>query len=144
MSLSRLAYVSTARPGLTDADLEAILEAARARNARQEITGLLVYNGLNFLQVLEGPGANLIGVFDSICRDARHEGVVRVLAEADAERAFSRWSMGFARIAPPEGGPGESAFVLSEAALGEHLGKDVPDRVRALFTGFNTMRPGPG
>ncbi|NRD88822.1 hypothetical protein C8024_04160 [Sphingopyxis sp. BSNA05] len=53
--ISSISYISTARAGLTDADFQAILEEASKRNETLGLTGLLTFNGLNFMQTLEGP-----------------------------------------------------------------------------------------
>jgi len=139
MSVARLAYISTARPDLTAKEVESIVEEARVRNQAQDITGLLVFNGTNFLQVIEGPGPNLLGVFDSICRDDRHEGVVRVHAEHEVDRAFSDWSMGFGLIESAAGTAPREAFSVSQEELDALLPEALPRELRSLFEGFNTM-----
>jgi hypothetical protein len=50
----QLTYISTAKAGIGDADIEAILGVSRVNNARDGITGLLVHDGVRFLQALEG------------------------------------------------------------------------------------------
>jgi hypothetical protein len=49
----QLSYISTARPDLTDADMEAILISSRKRNSRNGVTGILLHDGKRFLQTLE-------------------------------------------------------------------------------------------
>ena len=73
--------------------IEAILAAARARNAALGITGVLYYDGAYFLQVLEGPQAGLAEVFASILADDRH-GDVRIVERGPvARRGFAGWDM---------------------------------------------------
>lgn len=136
MSISRLVYVSTASPGLLQADLDTILDTARARNAAEGITGLLVFNGFNFMQLLEGPPASVQRVFNAICRDQRHSGVVRVLSGETDQRAFAGWAMGYARTGS---GQDNGAFALTTEALKAHLPEDLSPELHMLFISFNTM-----
>ncbi|NBS35252.1 MAG: hypothetical protein EBS82_05340 [Methylocystaceae bacterium] len=50
----QLIYFSTAQLGLSVQELEKILVSAVAYNQSKGVTGLLLFNGLNFLQILEG------------------------------------------------------------------------------------------
>jgi hypothetical protein len=54
MSLKSLTYTSLAALDLQPADLEAIHRTARDTNALEGVTGILIYNGIHFLQVIEG------------------------------------------------------------------------------------------
>ena len=55
--LITVAYVSSATHLMTEDELAAILDVSRERNARDGITGLLLYSDGDFIQVLEGPEA---------------------------------------------------------------------------------------
>ncbi len=46
--LTRMLYLSTASPSLTDDDLEAILKQSRDKNQRLNITGVLYSGGDHF------------------------------------------------------------------------------------------------
>ena len=54
MILRSVTYTSLARPGLQESDLEAIGTTAQRENAARGITGLLIFNGTHFLQIIEG------------------------------------------------------------------------------------------
>jgi len=63
MELIQLLYLSRAKSRLT---LPAVLEihrAAKIRNAKANLTGLLLYAGGNFLQLLEGEAADVDETF---------------------------------------------------------------------------------
>ena len=49
-----LIYVSSATREMTEEDLIFLLEQSRNRNLRQHVTGMLLFVGGNFIQVLEG------------------------------------------------------------------------------------------
>ena len=81
-----------------------ILEAARRDNARDGITGALLYNHVGFAQVLEGPLPAVTATFERIQRDSRHGDVVVLASGAIAARAFADWRMGLADPLAPETG----------------------------------------
>ena len=57
MNLTSVTYTSLARLDLQTSDLENIHRVAREANALEGITGLLVFNGTHFLQIIEGSEA---------------------------------------------------------------------------------------
>ena len=88
-------YVSRATAAFDDAQLQSIVQAARRRNERLDITGCLLYSGHCFAQVLEGREAVVRALARKIAADPRHVGV-RVLAETQRdERGYAEWSMGY-------------------------------------------------
>jgi hypothetical protein len=95
-AIFRLVYVSdVASPTWDDlpAVMEDILLASVANNRRDDITGLLICNGVHFAQALEGPQDKVEACFARISADSRNvEPVVRELGWSDG-RAFPRWSM---------------------------------------------------
>ena len=135
MSVSRLIYISTARDDLEQSDLDQILLKARDRNHAEGVTGFLLYNGRNFMQALEGPKEAVERIFDSICHDPRHQGVVRIALEEDVDREFADWSMGYGEQKSSATG----AFQLNPDALSNVLPVDLSPDLTLLFTSFNTM-----
>jgi Sensors of blue-light using FAD len=96
--LFRIVYVSTAQPGLTDSDIEDLLNVTQSNNDERYLTGYLVHNGPNFMQLLEGPFNEVDEVYGRILRDRRHTGVVRITAEWAEHRVFPNWSMNYFRV----------------------------------------------
>ena len=96
--LFRIVYVSTAQPGLTDSDIESLLNVAQSNNDERFITGYLVHNGPNFMQLIEGPFNEIDEVYGRILRDRRHSGIVRIQAEWADHRVFPNWSMNYFRV----------------------------------------------
>jgi hypothetical protein len=92
--LYSLAYASRAAPEMVSrAARMALHEQARARNAKSNLTGLLIYVEGQFVQVLEGPKPAVSALFQNIVRDVRHD-EVRLICECDiSARAFENWSM---------------------------------------------------
>ncbi len=135
--MKRLAYISAASPDVELADLEAILTSAVHRNGEMDVTGVLLFNGLNFLQILEGSPSQVAQIYSLIIADKRHSGVVTILDEEADERIFPNWSMQLA-IVPAAVGSLPAGMQLSRNFL-EGLPPAVPDHIRLFLTGFNSM-----
>lgn len=106
MPVNYLVYVSQARDGLTDADLEEILAASR-RNNEKRITGMLLYaprrdgSAGSFMQLLEGNAEDLERLRETIFDDPRHHTKIVIEKGTKETRDFPDWSMAF-RNAPAE------------------------------------------
>lgn len=82
-------------PAARAADIQQILQVARANNSQQGVTGALLFNAGYFAQVLEGPRSGVERIFEKIQRDMRHGDVI-VLENGYADtRDFSEWSMAY-------------------------------------------------
>ncbi|KTE17261.1 BLUF domain-containing protein [Sphingopyxis sp. H115] len=86
-------YVSVADPLIREEDIAAILVSARRNNIRDELTGALVYNGRNFLQLLEGPAERVDACLAVIRADPRHSGMIEVRRRPVETRDFAEWAM---------------------------------------------------
>ena len=96
--LQGLVYLSAADPMLVEDDIRDILGAANNNNMTNSITGLLLYSGSSFLQVLEGEGAAVRETMARIKQDKRHKDIVVMTHEPIKNRSFSDWSMAFREI----------------------------------------------
>ncbi len=96
--LWRLLYRSVESYEMDAADLLKLLFDARAYNREHGITGLLLHHDGNFMQVLEGPRPQVLGLYQQISADPRHHRVVLELSESTSERLFPDWQMGFADV----------------------------------------------
>lgn len=83
---------------MTEDELLLLLEQARARNLKQNVTGMLLYAGGKFFQVLEGEKSDVEEIFKVIENDERNKGTIVVEKEDINERTFSDWSMGFKHL----------------------------------------------
>jgi hypothetical protein len=93
-------YRSKARPGLNDAAVDVLLEAARRSNRIVGVGGMLLYGGGCFLQILEGPGPAVERTYRRILSDPRHSDAVLLYDGKGEPRRFGGWAMGFARLEP--------------------------------------------
>jgi hypothetical protein len=93
-----LTYTSLARLDLDTADIEAIHRTARDLNALDAITGLLIFNGTHFLQIVEGTAPRLDSLLARFRADPRHSGLeIREERRID-QRSFPGWSMELVRV----------------------------------------------
>jgi hypothetical protein len=102
IKLNHLIYTSSAASGIGAKDLKTILEAARKKNARLSITGMLLHTSGSFFQVLEGEESTLRDIFATISADPRHHNVTMIIHEPIAKRAFGDWKMGFSELTTSE------------------------------------------
>ncbi|CAO1654307.1 BLUF domain-containing protein [Parasphingorhabdus sp. NYA22] len=98
--ITSLCYISTARADLTEADFQAILKEANQRNDTLELTGLLAFNGLNFMQILEGSRASVNQCIALIETDPRHDGMVIFDRREVRRREFPGWQMAGIKVDP--------------------------------------------
>lgn len=94
-TLYRLVYQSSAVVPFQGEDLTNILRHSRSRNAALGLTGLLLYNNGEILQVLEGPHKQVRSRFARIERDVRHRSVVKLACGPVQYRHFAHWALGF-------------------------------------------------
>ena len=126
----QLTYISTARRDLVGTDLDHILGVSRKNNRRDAISGLLIYDGVRFLQALEGEKGSVEAAFLRIKADTRHRAAVMLSLREVPDREFGQWDMACERV-----GIAPASASISETV--DRLVADLPDaNTRALFSGF--------
>jgi hypothetical protein len=122
MTLKSLTYTSLARLDLQAEDLEAIHRTARELNALDGISGLLIFNGTHFLQIIEGAEQAIDDLVERLRRDPRHSGLeVRDEHIAD-QRSFPDWSMELVRVS--------ASYFEAQDTIAERLPADLAEPVR--------------
>ncbi len=91
----QLIYVSKATKQMTKEDLKYLLEQSRERNKNLNVTGMLLYSGSSFIQVLEGAATDVEAIYESILKDERNTDNYIVQKKGIDEREFPDWTMGF-------------------------------------------------
>ncbi|MDQ3245974.1 MAG: BLUF domain-containing protein [Pseudomonadota bacterium] len=122
MDLKSLAYTSLAALDLTASDLEAIHQTARELNALDGVTGLLIFNGTHFLQIIEGGEDSINELVERLRRDVRHSGFEIREEHKVTERAFPDWSMQMVRVS--------TDFVEARENMAGQLPSKLPGTVR--------------
>ena len=92
-ALCSVVYRSRAVSALSDYDLYSLVQAAQTRNARDSITGLMLYDEGRFYQWLEGPAENVARLMQSIAADQRHTDIEILSDKPAAVRQFGDWKM---------------------------------------------------
>ena len=117
-NLFRMVYCSrntiSADQGDPAAEIAKILAASRANNARDGVTGALLYSDGCFAQVLEGDLAIVQRTFERIQRDPRHGDVIVLEARRADGRMFGMWDMAMAEPADPAKAQAALALALAE------------------------------
>ncbi len=91
--MHQLVYISAAVLPAREHGFCAILESAIRNNARDNITGMLLYHRGQFFQVLEGAKEKVHACFAKIKTDDRHTGIILLLDEPALQACFRDWSM---------------------------------------------------
>jgi hypothetical protein len=123
MKLTSVTYTSLARLDLQASDLEAIHRTAREQNALDGITGLLVFNGTHFLQIIEGAEDAIEDLVERLRKDPRHNGFeIRDRRQVDA-RSFPDWSMELVRV--------NAGYFAARDTITDRLPDTVPVAIQA-------------
>jgi hypothetical protein len=135
---------STIQPDRVDAEVRSILDIARTKNPKCEVTGALLFSGGFFAQVLEGPLDAVQSTFERIRRDSRHIEVSVLSCKPITRRSFADWSMAYATPAgwlPPSleiGGILENPSCINC----DELGSEIVSVLQMLISGSETVSTG--
>jgi hypothetical protein len=128
VELTILTYTSWARAGIRPDEVDAILESARINNPLDGITGVLIFNGTAFMQILEGSEAAIDGLRARLERDPRHSNMsVRDTRFIEA-RTFPTWSMAYLQL--------ESGEFHGKEEVVTALSRELPKPVRNIVMGL--------
>ena len=122
MALKSLTYTSLARLDLTARDIEAIHRTARDVNSIEGITGLLIFNGTHFLQIVEGSPLAIDDLVERLRRDPRHSGIEIRDQRGIDERSFPDWSMELVRVS--------AGYFEAKGTVSDRLPETVSEPVR--------------
>ncbi|MEL7187980.1 MAG: BLUF domain-containing protein [Pseudomonadota bacterium] len=128
--LSQYLYISTA-PSLSREEVDNILESSARNNPERGITGLLLYNGRNFLQLLEGEEAELVPLMVRITHDPRHTGISVLDRSAISKRGCPDWAMKRVMIA--------QSIEDRRQMLEEDLPKSLDKEIRRMVMNFAVL-----
>jgi uncharacterized membrane protein (DUF373 family) len=91
-------YISTPTRPMTTDDLMDILNNARLNNVCIGVSGMLLYTGTEFIQILEGEEKVVEELLDTIKKDPRHRDFRIIEKKKITTREYAEWTMGFKRI----------------------------------------------
>jgi Sensors of blue-light using FAD len=93
--LRQLAFASRARPGLRASETSELIATSRSNNARDHITGVLLYTGESFLQVVEGQDEAVSGLWRRLVTDDRHDSIISLFDFGVDDACFDGWRAGY-------------------------------------------------
>jgi len=134
-----LIYVSSAIKLMEEDELLFMLQEAREKNQRLEITGMLLYKEGNFMQMLEGDKKVVLELYDTIIRDVRHKDVITIVTGDIKQRNFETWSMGFYNMNKAGDFPKYSEYIKENLTLRSF--QDDSQFAYKFITQFNELNP---
>ena len=94
MVLRQLAFASHARAGLRASETSEVIATSRSNNARDGITGVMLYTGESFVQIVEGPDAVVARLWRRLLLDDRHRGPTTLFDQTGAPW-YHDWRAGY-------------------------------------------------
>lgn len=91
--LTTIIYRSHLREDAPLKALEDMVRAANIKNRRSDVTGILLFNGHHFFQLLEGPEEQVKEIYRCICNDPRHHNIVELMCDYAPARRFGNVGM---------------------------------------------------
>ncbi|POT55315.1 diguanylate phosphodiesterase [Citrobacter amalonaticus] len=73
--------------------LSRMVATASQKNEQANVTGILLFNGNHFFQLLEGPEEGVNHIYQCICEDERHYNIVELLRDYAPARRFGKSGM---------------------------------------------------
>lgn len=134
----RLAYVSTSHKRLSATDMQDILEAAIRNNGEVGVSGTLLFNGVNFLQILEGAEEEVERIYARICEDERHNHVVTIFRESGVKRCFESSPMTLSTLKSKVADLPDGLTESSDISL--FMPASLPDHLCGMIYNFDTVR----
>lgn len=100
--LFEILYVSTFSLALPTESVRQIAINSRVSNIERGVTGILIFDGLQFCQFLEGPKDVVCSLLAWIARDKRHNKLKVLCQGTVSKRKFGDFSMGLATLGDDE------------------------------------------
>jgi len=119
-----------------DGEVKSILAESNQNNSQAGITGLLMFDGVRFIQILEGEADKVDDLYGKIAQDSRHRMIELLHKGSLATRSFKDWRMAYEAI-PPDllGHLAENIAVSSMELNGAPLpnGESFGEKMNVMF-----------
>lgn len=79
--LTTIIYRSHICDNVSIKSLESMVAEANVKNSQEDVSGILLFNGTHFFQLLEGPEEKVEEIYRHICADPRHHNLVELLRD---------------------------------------------------------------
>jgi hypothetical protein len=128
-------FISTGKAALDLAGLQYTLNGAALNNLRNNVTGLILFDEVRFLECLEGEDDIVDAAFERIKQNDLHRGCVLLSRRIIPQRQFQTWNWACRGLQPEASGAGLSMLVDDRV-------RNVTDlNTQALFSSFARIRP---
>jgi len=127
VKLKVLTYTSWARAGITADEVDSLLASSRINNPLEGVTGVLIFNGNSFMQILEGGEEAVDDLVARLRSDPRHSNMAIRDERMIAQRTFPDWSMAYLRL--------DNGEFEGEQAVERALRRDLPPSLRNIVLG---------
>jgi len=136
MPLQELIYTSLSSVQDDAEEVKKILASSERNNVANTVTGLLMFDGHRYIQILEGEAENVDQLYDVISKDPRHKDLELLHKGGISGRSFENWRMAYEAL--PLGlleDLAENMAVFSMELDGETLnsGESFGARLNAMF-----------
>ena len=122
MKLTSVTYTSLARiDGASE--LEDIETSSREWNARNDVTGFMIFNGTHFLQLIEGAEPVVDDLVARVRRDPRHTGFEIRDRQKVERRSFPGWPLEVVRV--------NASYFEARDTIADRLPPTVSESIRA-------------
>ncbi|WEJ90101.1 MAG: diguanylate phosphodiesterase [Klebsiella huaxiensis] len=91
--LTTIIYRSHICDNVSLKSLESMVAVANVKNGQENVSGILLFNGTHFFQLLEGPEEKVEKIYRHICEDPRHHNLVELLRDHGPVRRFGKIGM---------------------------------------------------
>jgi len=89
----QLIYVSFSEGVVNKEIIKDIIDSSKKNNPALDVTGILLYSGGVYFQLLEGPEKSTLSLFEKIKKDPRHSDCEILGKTPTNTRLFEDWSM---------------------------------------------------
>jgi hypothetical protein len=89
----RVIYCSSVTSSLDKDEFIDLVRTSVANNKKLNLTGILLFDGQYFFQVLEGDQGDVNSLLKTIKKDERHKDIQTISSRPIAARLFPKWSM---------------------------------------------------
>ena len=83
-----IVYVSTVTQEMERKEIKDLLNNSKEWNNKNGITGLLLYSGGNFFQIIEGEKNMISELFQEIKSDKRHQDIIQIFGKEIHKKAY--------------------------------------------------------
>ena len=125
-------YMSEARAWIAPDEMERLCMRWGALNAAVDVTGLLLFDGRRYMQLIEGPDAAARALMTVIAGDPRHANIAYLIDGPAPARQFAGWALRQQRLDAEEPSLRDGAMTFIRQAA--------DPRVQAALMGFTAGR----